>query len=155
MEISQRTATISDATVLLHWRNDLSVRALSRRSAIISHSEHLQWLSARLKRTQLEPFFLFEANHKAIGMCRLDIVSQFPDKYEISILVNPDEHGKGIGTRILRMTCESFFSAYPKKTIVATVHIYNLHSQKLFTNAGFKLLNQIDNLLKFEKSYEI
>ena len=155
MEISQRTATVSDATVLLNWRNDLSARALSRNSAIIPHSEHLQWLSDRLKRIQLEPFFLFEANRKAIGMCRLDIVSKFPDKYEISILVNPDEHGKGIGTRILRMTCESFFTIHPTKTIVAVVHINNLTSQKLFTNAGFKLLNRIDDLLKFEKSYEI
>ena len=155
MEISQRTATVSDATVLLNWRNDLSARALSRNSAIIPQSEHLQWLSDRLKRIQLEPFFLFEANRKAIGMCRLDIVFQIPDKYEISILVNPDEHGKGIGTRILRMTCESFFTIHPTKTIVAFVHINNLTSQKLFTNAGFKLLNQIDDLLEFQKSYEI
>jgi RimJ/RimL family protein N-acetyltransferase len=154
MEISQRTATISDAAVLLTWRNDPSARAFSRHSAIILHSEHSKWFSARLKRIQSEPFFLFEANHKAIGMCRLDIISQFPDNYEISILIDPDEHGKGIGTQILRMTCESFFSMYPKKTIVARVHIYNFHSQKLFISEGFKSLNQFGNFIEFEKSYK-
>lgn len=109
MELTQRTATLEDADVLLTWRNNPSAREFSLHSELIPIDEHLKWLSDRLERVQIEPFFLFVADHKMIGMSRLDVVSEPTNKYEISILVDPDQHGKGVGARILNMTCESFF----------------------------------------------
>ena len=152
MDITQRTATIRDAEVLLTWRNNPSVREFSLRSELILIDEHLKWLSDRLERVQLEPFFLFAANNKKIGMSRLDALSGSTDRYEISILVDPDEQSKGVGTRILNMTCESFFSLNPNKTIVAKVHELNLVSQRLFANAGFELRDPEGDYLQFEKN---
>jgi len=152
MEITQRTATLGDADVLLTWRNNSSVREFSLHSELIPIDEHLKWLSNRLERVQIEPFFLFAAENRMIGMSRLDFVSGKTDKYEISILVDPDQHGNGLGTRILNLTCESFFTLHPDKTIIARVHERNLGSQKLFTNAGFKLQTLVDNFLHFEKT---
>ena len=152
MEITQRTATLGDAAVLLTWRNNPSAREFSLQSELIPTDEHLKWLSGRLERVPLEPFFLFATNHKMIGMSRLDVVSGPTDKYEISILVDPDQHGRGVGTRILNMTCESFFSLHPDITIVAKVHEHNFVSQKLFTSAGFELRAQIGHFLHFEKT---
>ena len=152
MEITHRTATLDDAGILLTWRNDPSVREFSLNSELIPIDEHLKWLSDRLERTQIEPFFLFVADHRVIGMSRLDVVSEEADKYKISVLVDPNQHGKGIGTRILHITCETFFSLHSDYTIVAKVHKLNLVSQKLFTNAGFELLSSIGNFFDFEKN---
>jgi len=151
MEITQRTATLDDAPVLLTWRNNPSSREFSLHSELIPIDEHLKWFSARLQRVQFEPFFLFAEDHKVIGMSRLDLVSGADKKYEISILVDPNQYGKGIGTRILNMTCEAFFSFYPDKIILAKVHEHNLISQKLFANAGFESLTLIDGFFHFEK----
>ena len=85
MEITQRPATLGDAAILLTWRNNPSTREFSHHSGLILSDEHLEWLTARLERIQFEPFFLFAADHQAIGMSRLDILSGSVDKYEISI----------------------------------------------------------------------
>ena len=154
MEITQRPATFGDADTLLTWRNNPDVRKFSLHTGLISIDEHLKWLSGRLERVDLEPFFLFEEDHKTIGMSRLDVVSGQTNKCEISILVDPDQHRKGIGTRILNMTCDSFFSLHPNKTIVAKVQVHNFVSQKLFTNAGFELQNSVGNFLHFEKPFK-
>ena len=151
MKITQRTATLMDGEVLLNWRNDPSVRKFSMHSEIIRIHEHLKWLSERLERVRLEPFFLFTVDNKAIGMSRLDIISGSNDKFEISILVDPAQQGKGIGTRILNMACESFFRIHQNKTIVARVHKHNRVSQKLFMNGGFELRDSADEFLYFEK----
>ena len=152
MEITQRTATLDDAAVLLTWRNNPSAREFSVHSELIPSDEHLDWLTARLERVQLEPFFLFAVDHEVIGMSRLDAVSESTEKYEISILVDPNQHGKGVGTNILNMTCKTFFSLHPNNTIIAKVHQHNFVSQKLFTNAGFQLLPSAGTFLHFEKT---
>jgi len=152
MEITQRTATLDDAAVLLTWRNNPSAREFSLHTELIPSDEHLEWLTARLERVQLEPFFLFAVDHEVIGMSRLDAVSESAEKYKISILVDPNQHGKGMGTSILNMTCEVFFSLHPNNTIVANVHQHNYVSQKLFTNSGFQLLHSEGNFLHFEKT---
>ena len=155
MEITQRTATLGDAGVLLNWRNNPSAREYSLHSEVIPIDEHLKWFSDRLDRVPLEPFFLFAADQKMIGMSRLDLVGESDKKYEISILVDPNQHGKGIGTRILSMTCEAFFNLHPDKTILAKVGQHNVISQKLFSNAGFELLSLADGFFYFEKTAKL
>jgi RimJ/RimL family protein N-acetyltransferase len=152
MEITQRTANLGDAAMLLAWRNNPSVREFSLHSGLIQNDEHLDWLAARLERVKCEPFFLFVAAHEVIGMSRLDLKFESANKYEISILVDPNQHGKGFGTKILNMTCGTFFSLNPDKAIVANVHQDNAVSQKLFTNAGFRLTHILGKYLHFEKT---
>jgi UDP-2,4-diacetamido-2,4,6-trideoxy-beta-L-altropyranose hydrolase len=152
MKITQRTATLEDGAILLAWRNHPSTRKFSGQPKEILSEEHFEWLTARLERVQLEPFFLFVADFEAIGMSRLDVVSRTMHKYEISILVDPNQHGKGVGTKILNMTCENFFGLYPEYAIVARIHQDNLVSQKLFTGAGFELTSSLGNFLHLEKN---
>lgn len=152
MEITQRTATLDDAAQLLTWRNNPSAREFSLHTELIPSDEHLEWLTARLERVLFEPFFLFVADHKAIGMSRLDVVSGSANKFEISILVDLNQRGKGIGARLLNMTCDTCFSLYPDYTIVAQVHQYNFVSQNLFANAGFQFVSSLGNFIHFEKT---
>ena len=151
MNITQRTATLGDAAVLLTWRNNPSTRMFSKNSEQILSDQHFEWFRARLERAQFEPFFLHEEGFKAIGMSRFDIVPETANKFEISILVDPDAQGKGLGKKILDTACATLFGLYPDHTIVASVHKQNLVSQKLFAGAGFELLPFVGNFLKFEK----
>ena len=152
MEITQRTAKLEDAALLLAWRNNPSVREFSLHSGVIQNDEHMDWFTARLERVQHEPFFLFVAAYESIGMSRLDFMFESTDKYEISILVDPNQQGKGFGTKILNMTCGAFFNLNPDKTIIANVHQNNSVSQKLFLRAGFQLMNSVGNFFQFEKT---
>lgn len=151
MIITQRTATLGDAAMLLTWRNNPSARKFSLNSEHIPDDQHLEWFRARLERTQIEPFFLYEAESKVIGMSRFDIASGTFNKSEISILVDPNEHGKGVGKKILNMACVTFFGLHPNYAIVANVHKQNFVSQKLFAGAGFELLHSVGDFHCFEK----
>jgi RimJ/RimL family protein N-acetyltransferase len=151
MKLTQRSATLGDAAILLSWRNDPTTRMFSLHSEKISSNEHLGWLRARLERVESEPFFIFSGEFKPVGMSRLDVVSGSFRKFEVSIMVDPTKHGKGIGTKILKMTCETFFGLHPKCIIVARIHQYNYASQKLFASSGFKLLPQAGKFFHYEK----
>ena len=152
MEITQRIATLDDATTLLTWRNHPRAREYSLHNEEIPSPEHLQWLKARLQRVHLEPFFLFEMDGKPIGMSRLDDLNISSNEFEISILVDPNEQGRGAGLKILNITCDIFFEKYPNHKINARVHKENLVSQKLFNRAGFALTPSVGSFLNFEKN---
>jgi len=151
MEITQRTATLDDAEVLLAWRNNPRSREFSQHSELISPAEHLEWLSKRLERVNYEPYFIFLEGSKQIGMSRLDLVPGLADRYEISILVDPSQQGRGTGARILKMTCDSLSALLPIRTILAKVHVNNFISTRLFENAGFVSQTQLGHFLYFQK----
>jgi RimJ/RimL family protein N-acetyltransferase len=151
MDIIKRNASLDDAAILLQWRNNPSARMFASNSELIQIEDHLVWLSERLQRITFEPFYLFEQEQKLVGMSRLDFEFQAPSKFVISVLVDPDQRGKGIGTKILDMTCAAVFDVHSDSTIIANVHKNNSVSQKLFASCGFKLTKLIDDFFCFEK----
>ena len=153
MELSHRAATLDDADLLLAWRNAPNVRALSQNGEVISIDEHLRWFLARLERVQFEPFFLFLEDQKVIGMTRSDLISEETDRFEISILIDPSQQGKRLGTKILDFSCKNLFDLYPRGTIIAKVHKANHVSQRLFLRAEFDLLEPSGDFLIFEKHH--
>jgi RimJ/RimL family protein N-acetyltransferase len=152
MKITQRTATLEDAAQILDWRNNPRARRFSLNTTPISSDEHVRWFSARLKRVILEPFFIFEIEGCLVGMSRLDILPELSFKHEISILVDPEHQGKGIGAQILEMTCCSYTRTNPNGSIVAKVHKNNTISQNLFKRAGFDLLTSSGDFFEYEKN---
>lgn len=138
MEIIQRAANLNDAGVLLKWRNSPDVRKYSFHTEEIQLEEHEKWLVSRLKRIQLEPFFVFYVNDVAVGMTRLDILPGSTFEHEVSIMVDPEMNNMGIGTRILNTTCETFFTLQLGTSLVAKIHEKNFKSKKLFEKAEFK-----------------
>jgi RimJ/RimL family protein N-acetyltransferase len=153
MGISKRNASLGDAAVLLEWRNSPSARKFSQNSELIKIKDHLEWFLDRLERIRLEPFFMFELDHKLVGTSRLDFEFQSENEFMISILVDPNQLSKGIGTKILDITCETVFNLYPNHTVVAKIHQSNVISQKLFANAGFELQKRVGDFLNFKKNF--
>lgn len=152
MGIIKRNARLSDALALLEWRNTPSVREFSQNSEPILLEEHVKWLSRRLEKIKTEPFYMFEIEGEAVGMSRLDIEFGSHDEFVISLLVDPAQHSKGIGTKILSTTCEAFFDLNPRFRIVAKVHQNNFVSQKLFANAGFELQDFVGDFISLKKT---
>ena len=152
MDITMRNACLSDAAVLLEWRNSPSARKFSQNSELIRIEDHLVWLSERLERITFEPFYIFELRHQVVGMSRLDFEFQSSNEFLISILVDPIQHGKGIGTKILSMTCAFIFDLHPNSRIIAKVHQDNSVSQKLFVNCGFELQKLVGDFFRFERT---
>ena len=66
MKITKRTATLDDAATLLAWRNHPSTRKISRQPEQIHIDEHMEWLTARLNKSELEPFYLFFEDFKPV-----------------------------------------------------------------------------------------
>ena len=161
MNITQRNAKKDDLELLFTWRNHSNVRNFSTQDRSIPLEEHTRWFISRIEKLAQEPFYLFEYQNVAIGMCRLDKSSVSDDLFEISILVAPDFQKKGFGRLILQESCKLFFEIYPDHKILAKVHAENSNSKRLFESENFKLVNRDegfdyyfkikDNLVMFER----
>ena len=152
MKIVQRVASLADASILLKWRNNSRVREFSPNSGLITSSEHAAWFSARLDRQESEPFSFFDIADKTVGMTRLDLIPELDKTFVLSILVDPELQGVGIGRRILALTCKNFFEIFPYHTILAIVKEENEISQRLFQNANFSNVNRIDGHFHYIKT---
>lgn len=154
MKLTQRSASLDDSDELLSWRNNPETRMYSVNSNLISYDEHQKWISDRLNRIHNEPFLVYSLENTMIGMARFDSVSDAIDKFQISIMVSPTRQSEGLGTLLLRKSCETFFSRYPRGIIVARVHVENSVSISLFKKAGFEQLSKKKSFLCFEKTSE-
>ena len=137
MEIRHRPAQVGDAEALFSWRNDPASRKFSLDSEVISPDGHANWFHSRIQRQSSEPFTFFEGTYGRIGMTRLDSISGDYDGFVLSIIVNPEFQGLGIGRKILTITCDLVAKEFPGKFISAKVHKDNHISQNLFKSSGF------------------
>jgi len=149
---SIRIATISDADLLLIWRNDPNVRKFSKSTGLISQKEHIVWLENRLKRFKDEPLFILDIEGDLAGTARLDLLQKVEKSFEVSILVDPKFQGFGYGKILLDQICDYAIGNLHAESIVAVIHIYNSKSVKLFQSSGFNYSGREGNFLKYLKS---
>jgi len=152
MEISHRPASLSDSDSLFLWRNSLSSRKFSLDSEQISPESHANWFESRIARQSSEPFTFFEGIRGTVGMTRLDLISGAQDGFVLSIIVDPEYQGLGVGRKILDLTCELVAKEFAGHYILAEVHKDNYVSQKLFDSSGFNQLQSEGEFLKYFKS---
>lgn len=152
MEISWRSVDLEDAEDLFLWRNSDSGRQYSGNSAEIPLSHHLEWFQSRLFRVATEPFYMFISKEYKVGMCRFDRDVENKKSFEISVLVNPNFQGAGVGTQILVASCQQVFEKFPGVKITARVHRENRKSLNLFANFGFVTTSADETFLILEKT---
>lgn len=143
----------SDSRLLWEWRNDPLARAMSQHSEIIPWTSHVEWY----KNAMLNPNRLLLIAYKGtetVGTIRLDVVGE--KILEVSININPNMRGKGLGQKVLKAACEKGFSLGAKQ-LLAKVKQENSASIKIFENEGFKLVKTIHGLRHYqleEKNYD-
>ncbi len=131
-ELSLRPATLDDAALLRHWRNDPTTRANSRSQAEVSDEEHLSWLRATLGNAERR-LLVAEQAGRPVGQVRLD--KQGPTA-EVSITVAPEARGSGLSSWLLR-SLEPVARELGVTTLIAEIHRDNQASIKAFKRAGF------------------
>ena len=138
-----RHAKKSDSQILFKWRNHASVRRYSRNSGIISPDVHEEWFERKLDLAEGGSKILIFSNLiKHVGMSRLD--SLIGNSAEISILVEPSMHGKGLGSKILGQSIEYAFLELNYSELHASIHPENSTSLALFSKFGFVKANHGD-----------
>jgi UDP-2,4-diacetamido-2,4,6-trideoxy-beta-L-altropyranose hydrolase len=143
--VEVRPVTMSDSKQLLEWRSHPAVCKYSRNTNAPSQAEHENFLTKKLSDPNCV-FNILTYGGKPAGMVRLDLmdashVERSPSSsgrittaaYEVSVLVDPDKHGLGLGQCALNLASE----LVPDAVLFAQIHPENIPSQKLFRKVGY------------------
>lgn len=138
-KIKIRTANISDCKELFSWRSDPLSRAMFFDTSIPLIEDHTHWLGSSLKNKKCT-LYIGQIDQKKIGVCRFDIVSD--EAYaEVSINMNPESRGIGLGKRFLAASVAQYLKENPKD-LLAKIKIENIASLKIFKAVGFETVSQ-------------
>ena len=83
--------------------------------------------------------YLAEYNNKKIGQVRFDIEE---NQGTVSIVVDPNERGKGYGNLILSEACKNLAPTFNLKYLLADIKNFNKASIKIFQNSNFKIIKE-------------
>jgi UDP-2,4-diacetamido-2,4,6-trideoxy-beta-L-altropyranose hydrolase len=132
--VELRPARWSDCDIMLQWQSHPATRRYAHTNAVPSRREHEAWLRRRLDdvRTLLN---IVEVAARPAGVLRLDCIDAAaqPQRWKISIFVDPDRYGRGIGLAALRCARRLL----PEMEFAAEVLPENERSHRLFRRAGY------------------
>ncbi len=131
--ISVRAAEASDQDWLFKLQSRPETRRFAINPAPPTPSEHAMWMARTLSNPD-RLLAIVEWDGMRAGTVRLDRLSQKTPAFEVSIAVEPERHGHGIGTAALGLVRKII----PKADILATVLTDNRASQALFERAGYR-----------------
>src|SRR5574341_539311 len=97
--VSLRPARPEDAALLFAWQQHPETRRYACNPEPPTWEEHLQWLGGVLA-DDTRTLLIAEQDSHAVGMLRLDTRSE---RREVSIVVAPGLHRRGIGSAMLAM----------------------------------------------------
>jgi spore coat polysaccharide biosynthesis predicted glycosyltransferase SpsG len=118
---------------LFDWQADSRTRQHFRNPEPPDWDSHVKWLTNKLADTKCI-FAVIEYGAALAGVIRLDWKTEPRPGYEISILIAPALHGRGIGRTALALAPNLAANA----EITATVLCQNKASHALFAGAGYK-----------------
>lgn len=134
--ITMRRATRDDARHLHAWRNDPTVRAISRDPAEIRYADHERWLDGVLN-SPSRHLLIGERDGTPAGVVRFDTSDAAA---EVSIYLTPARIGQGEGAALL-LAAEAWLKRERPhiRTLHAHVNVGNTPSQRLFERCGYDL----------------
>jgi spore coat polysaccharide biosynthesis predicted glycosyltransferase SpsG/L-amino acid N-acyltransferase YncA len=147
-DVTARRAELDDASALYDWRNDPSVRAVSRTKDELSWDGHIAWLTQTLAREDRE-LWIIQRYGEPVGTVRFDCLERDCDAetpssvWEVSITVAPSLRGQGLAGILLREAEAEFLRSRPEEErahveFVAEMLESNPASRKLFENGGYE-----------------
>lgn len=124
--------TQEDCERVFSWQTAPGARRFSRIPEPPEWDTHKMWFADRLKRSDIEPFYVIHFDDEPVGFVRLD--SQDDRTKEVSILVATSAQGKGVARTALAL----LRLAHSDADIIASVNPLNVASQAVFLSAGYK-----------------
>lgn len=137
-----REATQADAEDVWAWRQDPQTRAMSRSREATPLDAHRAWFAAALADPQ-RTLLIGELEAQKVGMVRFDRGAVT----EVSINVNPDCRGRGLGRALLALALRR-----EPGEVWAEVKDENGPSRRLFEGAGFELREARDGLRRYVRA---
>lgn len=131
--LSVRTVTAADGPTLLTWRNDRLVREASRSNHVLTETEHTEWLQATLNDPDAHQFIVARGQND-VGYVRFN---QCGERAEVSIYLNPDFRGQGLGVAVLLTAQRALVRNAAVNELRAYVKHGNAASLQLFEAAGY------------------
>jgi len=144
-----RIANIYDTELTFNWASNPQVRQFSFNSNVIAEIEHKEWFEEKIESKNCL-YLIFENANEKFGSIRFDFDQS--NNAIISYLIDPHFHGKGYGKIILEKGLTFLRSkGYSGLNIIGYVKAENIASIKIFEKLNFKLIENINGTLKFEK----
>jgi RimJ/RimL family protein N-acetyltransferase/endonuclease IV len=135
--IRLRTASWNDCETILRMANSPDVRAVSFSSEIIDMPTHEKWFKAKLE-TPNAFFIIAEDANTAEIAAQIRFETTNGD-WTISISLNREFRGKGLGVRLIETASAIFFDRHPETPrILAYIKPENKASIRAFEKAGYK-----------------
>ena len=129
-----RMATENDCDPIYRWRNAEETRLFSGDVERVSFENHMRWYKDALADPS-KIILIGEIGGDAVGVLRYD---QLGERATVSVYLVPDNHGKGIGTALIKQGALWLKENWPAiKIIDAQIKAANIASIAAFTNAGF------------------
>lgn len=131
-----RKATLEDSKTMFYWRNHPSVRSVSRNSEAISYDQHQEWLRKSLANDGRILLMGLDLDGQGVGVTRFDAIDD--DTVEVSIYLNPERSGTGLGSKLLEAS-EAYLirKRQGPVNIMAYTMSGNNRSERLFEKAGY------------------
>ena len=130
-----RKAIFDDWKMLLDWRNDPTTRLNSFEQGEVSEQTHKIWFDKSLSNSNRE-IYILEDNSIPVGSIRSDVVD--PGKYILSWNIDPNQRGKGYGTKILEIYLQDKTGKF-----IAEIKPENIASIKMVQKNGFEKEDEI------------
>ena len=133
-EITLRDADKGDMEITFNWASDSYVRRYSFSQTEITFETHSEWFINKLKNPETF-YFVALLDNKIIGSIRYDIEDE---EAIIDYLIDPQFHGRGLGTIILKLGFQKlrrYCSGVER--VAGYVMKENLASIRAFEKAGY------------------
>ena len=130
-KLTVRPAQMSDARLMFDWRNHAAVRAVSGTQGPLNWDAHRAWLQQALD-DPARALFVGQISNRDVGGIRFDFGEG--RRAEVSLYVDPDLHGLGLGPALLR----AGEKAADPAIIEARVIEGNTASSRLFAKSGYR-----------------
>ena len=127
-----REAKINDSRQVWGIRNHPICRQNFHDTKEIDFKHHNVWFRNQYFSDNDNHCYVLENKDSVVGYCRFDIKN---NKYLVSIAIDQDCQGKGLGNELLGRACKMFNA---RKDVLAEIQKINIPSIKIFEKNNFE-----------------
>lgn len=140
--IKLRAALMSDADLLLSWRNDSDTRSASHNTDNVSRDNHVAWLSKTLA-NPTRKLLIAEEDNVPVGTVRAD----FSDgSWELSWTTAPDARGRKVAKRMVELLAQQI-----SEPIRAEIKPGNTASIRVAEHAGMTFNRENNGVIHYSR----
>lgn len=140
IEVTLRTATFHDSSLLLGWRNDPLAVRFSLTQRMVDPAEHERWFATGIA-NPATTIWIAEERGEAIGQMRIDAHDGIGT---VSIGVAPGHRGRGLGTAMLAALVAEIGENPQIEHLRAVIRPENVASLIAFERNGFRRMGESD-----------